>query len=398
MAFRYRAIDHQGRLRRGRHAAVSLLALERALAEEGCELITATPARAAWRQPRVLDRRQRITFIAQLEQLLSAGLPMQESLDELLAAADGGTLASTAAELRDAVTAGLPLSQAMQGQVARFPPLVVSLVRAGEATGRLTQTLQRLLAELRWHDAQLGAARRALLYPAMAASALGAALCFLLLHVVPQLVDFLLNLGQPLPWQTRALLRTADGLATGWPWLLALPVAGLLLHRVARRVVPAWSRHVDRLALRLPVVGRLLQQLMLARLCRVLAICYATGIGVLEGLALAAEAAGNRALEAALREASVAIAAGNSLSASLAGTGLLPRALLRTLRLAETAGTLDITLAQTADAFSRAADEQMAFLQTLLSPALLVVLGAFLLWIVAAVFAPLYDMFAHLHA
>lgn len=393
--FRYRAIDAGGGVHQGLARASGLAELDALLAGRGLELLRARPSwgLGARNEPR-LPRPAQMLLLSQLEQLLRAGLPMLEILTELARA--GGAAGAIARGLAESIAAGLPLSAGLARFPRVFDPVLLSLVQAGEESGSLPALLRQAVADLRWQEEQLRLTQRVLLYPALVGGVLAAALSFLLVYVVPQLAGFLTGMGQSLPPQTRALLACAEGLkAYG---LFAASGLGLLTvgALTAIRSNTALATAFDGLCLRLPLLGTVLSKLALGRMCRVCAVLYAAGIPLPEALRLTRGVLTNRALRTALVTAGEQIDAGAGLHDAFAAAQRFPDLLLRMLRVGEHSGRLDEALGQVAECFASDARETVARLQTLLNPALVGVLGLVLLWVVWAVFEPLYGLFTHL--
>ena len=388
IAYRWRAVDAEGRIATGELAAPGRPALEAALARRGLELLGARELRG--RRRRALSRPALIDLLVQLEQMLAAGLPLQDVLADL--ARGKGPGPALAGGLADAIARGSALSAALAAMPGAISPVLISLIRAGETTGDLAAVLRHALRELRWQDEQAALTRRLLLYPAILSAVLGLTLGFLLLVVVPQLGGFLTGLGQRLPLQTQLLLACSAALGR-WgiylPPALAVGGAGwwLALQRHA-----GFARWCDAVLLRLPVLGPVLINLALTRICEVFGLLYAAGIAVPEALRAATAVTANRALRAALGHAGERLDAGQSISASFAGLALLPPLLLRMIAVGEQTGRLDAALAHVAAILGRRAREAVERLQTLLLPGLVGVLGLVVLWIVWAVFGPLYDL------
>lgn len=388
IAYRFRAVDAGGRITVGELAAPGRPALEAALARRGLELLGARELRG--RRGGTLPRPVLIELLLQLEQLLAAGLPLQDVLADL--ARGKGPGPALAGSLAEAIARGSSLSAALAGMPRGISPVLVSLIRAGETTGDLVAVLRHALRDLRWQDEQATLTRRLLLYPAMLTAVLSLTVGFLLLVVVPQLGSFLTGLGQRLPLQTQLLLGCAAGLGHwGIPLLLAfglLAAAGWL----ALQQHAGFARWCDTALLRMPVLGPVLVDLALTRICEVFGLLYAAGIGVPEALRAASAVTANRALRAALDAAGQQLEAGQSISASFAGLALLPPLLLRMIAVGEQTGRLDAALAHVAAILGRRARDAVERLQTLLLPGLVGVLGLVVLWIVWAVFGPLYDL------
>ncbi|MBW7901604.1 MAG: type II secretion system F family protein [Rhodocyclaceae bacterium] len=392
--FRYRAVAADGRMRRGRLAAASAAELELRLGRMQLDLVAAAPVRTRWLpgRARSLPRRELIHFCGQLEQVLRAGLPI---VDGLRALRDGGApprLRELLAGIAAAIEGGQSLSGALAAHPAAFDSVFVGLVRTGETAGRLPEILARLAEALKWRDELAAQARRIAAYPLLVGGAVLAAAVFLMTHVAPQLRAFTAGMGQTPPPSAQALFLVADGLAAHWPALLAAVAAAGAAARLWLRVDPAATRTVDRLKLRLPLVGDILAKLALARFAGGLALLYAAGVPIVEALATVRETVGNRAIEDGLDRVEQAIADGRCLSQAFAGEDVFPPLVIRMLRVGEDTGGLDRALTGVCYFYERDVREAVERAQALAEPALTLFLGLLLGWIMLAVLGPVYDL------
>ncbi len=393
--YRFRAVAADGVLRRGHLQARSEHELEARLARQGLELLVSrelSPGRARRRGRRV-GRPRLIHLCAQLQQLLAAGVPLLDALDDLHASDDCEVLRQVCASLGDDIRGGLSLSAALAQHPGVFSPVFVALIAAGEQSGRLESALARLEMDLKWEEQHFSRLRQALYYPALVGVLLLCVLAFLLVYLVPELVSFLRAMGEALPWQTRWLLACARiaqqyGVFLGAALLCVLPVLGCL-----RRVSAGVALRMDALALRIPLAGPLVHKLTMTRLCHALAMLYGAGVTVIDSVAQLHDLAGNRALAAALSEAGDAMRRGSGVSAGFAASGLFPSLVVRMLHVGETSGALDSAMLSVASFYARDVERTMARLQATLLPAVTLLLGAMLLWIAFAVFSPLYGLF-----
>ncbi len=397
-SWRYKAVDQRGRTVRGRIEALNPADLEVRLGRGGLDLISHGQVRAAHSlfADRGIRTVELITLCFHLEQLIRAGVPIVEALADLRDTVDHRRLRQVTAAMVESIEGGKNLSQAMSDFPGVFDSVFVSLVRAGEQSGRLPEVMRKIMENLKWQDEQAAYTRKLLLYPAIVASVVTGALLFLMLQVVPQLVSFLGNMGEALPLQTRALIATSGFLAAHWLWLLLLVLGLLAAVPLTLKFRPEAAHHFDSWKLRLPLVGPVLRKIIITRICSVFAIMYTSGITVLECLRTGEEVAGNLAIRRALREAGRRIADGGGISASFAATGLFPPLVIRMLRVGENTGALDEALDNVTYFFTRDVRDSVIRLQTLIMPVLTVVLGLVVLWIMSAVLGPVYDLFTRI--
>lgn len=397
MRYRYRAIAADGRVVSGDEEATSPGELDGRLQRRGLELLAAVPGRR-WqrRRPTALPRREQIDFCFHLEQLCQAGVPLLDALRDLQGSTEQAGSRATLAALIDAIAGGQPLSQALRAAPASFPPLFANLIQAGESGGCLPEILHRLGHSLRDEDELLAHSRRALIYPALVAATLGAAIGLLMIFLVPQLKQFAAGTGQVLPLHSRLLFGLAAGIAADWPWLLAaaagLPLAGGFAIRHDRRC----REFLERCQLRLPVYGALLKKAELARFAGTLALLYGAGIPVLEAIRESAGSLRNGVLRRAIADVARQIGEGSNLAAGFARSGLFPPLLIRMLHVGESTGRLDDALAHAAHFYRRDVEEAAARARSVVEPLLTLVMGLLLGWVVLAALGPIYDIIGRL--
>ncbi len=393
--FRYRAIGADGKMQRGSLLAASATDLERRLQRMELDLVTATPAGEGLPFPRIaggLPRRELIHLCFQLEQALRAGIPIVDSLGGLRDGAGQPRTRRLLAGLVAAIEGGQTLSESLAAHPAIFDRLFVSLVRTGEAAGRLPEVLASLAGALKWRDELAAHARRIAAYPLLVGGIVLAAATFLMVHVVPQLRTFIAGSGSAPPPSADLLFLVADTLAAYWQALLAAALAAALAALLWLRLAPTAANSADRLKLRLPLIGSLLHKIALSRLASSLALLYAAGVPIVEAIRTAGETTGNRSIEEALLRIEQAIGDGRGLSQAFAGEQLFPPLVIRMLHTGESTGGLEQALTSICYFYDRDTREAVEQMQALVEPTLTVVLGLLLGWIMLAVLGPVYDI------
>jgi type IV pilus assembly protein PilC len=397
-AYRYKAINADGRILQGRVDAVNPADLETRLSRMGLDLVNyrELPARGRNVTGRGIKRVDLITFCFHLEHLVRAGVPILEGLADLRDTIDNKRLQEVTAAMIESIEGGKNLSQSMAEFPFVFSPVFVSLIRAGEDSGQLNRVLSKIVDNLKWQDEQAAYTKKLLLYPAIVTVIVVGVLFFLMLYVVPQLVSFLATMRQELPLQTRALIATSEFLGRYWYVVLSLPLAAVVGGVVAVRTNPRFAERVDEVLLRLPLLGPVLKKLIVTRVCNVFSIMYSSGITVLECIRSAENVAGNRAIATAMRDAGRMIADGGGISRSFAATNLFPPLVVRMLRVGENTGALEEALDNVSYFYARDVAESVARLQSLIMPLVTIALGVILFWIMASVLGPIYDLFTQI--
>jgi type IV pilus assembly protein PilC len=392
--YSYKAIDPRGKRVLGRAEAVNLFDLEQRLSRMDLDLVVGGLSR---QKVRFLGggvrRPDLINFCFHLEQLASAGVPVLEGLHDLRESVENARVREVVSGLIESIEGGRSLSQALGEYPEVFGKVFVSLVRSGEQTGKLPEVLISLTEMLKWEDEIASQTRKLMIYPLIVGTIVLAVTFFLMVYIVPQMVGFIRNMGQAIPWYTQALIFLSDTLRNYWYAVLAAPLLAFYGLKFAIRTNPAVEYAVDSYKLRMALIGPILRKMLLSRFASSFAMMYAAGITVLEALRSCEEIVGNKVLEQALRAAGQQIAEGKNLSGAFQELGLFPPLVIRMLRIGENTGALDRALANVTYFYNRDVRDSVARLQAAIQPVLTVVLGLLLLWVMMAVLGPVYDSF-----
>ncbi|HTT40190.1 MAG TPA: type II secretion system F family protein [Burkholderiales bacterium] len=393
-AYQYKAIDKLGRPARGKLDAINEADLELRLKRMGLDLITFR----ALRSSRVLvttgtiNRRDLITLCFDLEQISRSGIPLLEGLRDLREATENPRFREILSSVLEDIEGGKMLSQGLAGFPAVFSPVFVSLVKAGEQSGRLTEVFESLGNALKWQDELVSQTRRLLMYPALVFTVVCAVTLFLLLYLVPQVVTLLKSMNLPLPLQTRVLIGVSNFTATYWYVVLTLPVMVSAGAAYLVRTNPKAAYYFDYLKLRLPVTGPILQKIILSRFSSFFALMYRSGITILEAMKTSEEIVGNRVIADGLQRAAQLINAGESMSETFHNIGLFPPLVIRMIRVGENTGALDTALLNISYFYTRDVRESIDKALKLLEPTMTLVLGGLLALILFSVLTPIYDI------
>jgi len=391
-AYRYEAVDAQGRLRHGSLDADNVRGVLERLRADG---LTPTAVDAA--SERDSSSRVRLAasalslFTQQLATLVQSGMPLDQSLAAVAEQADDAAVAQLAERLRTHVQAGESLSAAMSRYPRTFSPLYRGLIAAGGETGRLPEVLARLADYL---DARLALRQKftvALIYPALVTIIAIGVIAVLVTYVVPQVVSVYQQSRQTLPLLTRGLIAvSAFFRETGVFWLVAVIAAlGALL--AALRNERSRAR-IHAAVLRVPGVGRLASSLDTARYASTLAILVGSGAPLLRSLDAASDVVRMIPLARAARAASSLVREGVSLSRALKEQKAFPPVLVHLIANGEQSGALAPMLERAARELEREAERRLAWIAALIQPTLIVAMGAIVLVLVLAVMLPIVTM------
>jgi type IV pilus assembly protein PilC len=396
--FDYRAIDQVGKQAKGRMEARNVADLEVRLQQMGLDLTTvkSTTWVAIHFAKNKVSHRDLVLFCFQLEQLMTAGVPILEGLGDLKETTENGYFKKVLAAIATEVEGGKTLSQALATHADVFDDVFIHLVASGEQTGELPTVFQHLSETLKWQDALFAQTKRLLAYPLFIFVVVMLAVAFLMIFLVPEIVKFMDDLGQALPWNTKLLLFISDAFVNYWWLLIALPA-------VLITTLTAWVNHnanarytFDRIKLSLPLAGEVLNKIIMARFARYFALMYRTGIPILTAIKTCENIVGNQVIAEALRGIHDSINAGNSMSDSFKITGLFPSLVIRMISVGERSGALDQSLMHISYFYDRDVDALLQKMLNILEPTLTVVLGLVLMFIMAAVLGPVYESFSHM--
>ena len=393
--FNYKAIDQAGRHAQGQIDALNEADLEMRLERMGLDLITfksTEKSKQAFSQNKVSNR-DLVMFCFQLEQLTSAGVPIIDGLNDLRESTQNPYFQKVLGALAGEVEGGQMLSQAMAEHPDVFDEVFVNLVAAGEQTGRLPTVFENLSETLKWQDELTSQTKRLLAYPLFVFVVVMAAVTFLMIYLVPEMVKFLNSLGQELPLNTRILIAISNAFVNYWWLILALPVVVVTGVAGYIRQSPEARYKFDYLKLKLPLTGDILHKIIMARFARYFALMYQTGIPILDAIKTCEKIVGNRVIADALSRAHAQINAGDSMSESFHNAGLFPPLVVRMIKVGENTGALDKSLLNVSYFYDRDVNEMMQKMLKLLEPALTVVLGLILAFIMMSVLGPVYDSF-----
>lgn len=390
----YKAMDERGKLSTGRMEAANSADLELRLSRMGLDLVNFREAKmrtASARSGRV-SRRELIGFCFQLEQLIGSGVPVLEGLADMRDSVEDRRLREVIAGLVESIQGGRTLSEALAEYPQAFDDVFVNLVRAGEYSGQVAAVLRSMTDNLKWQDEQAVLAKRLMMYPIFVGTVVLLVVVFLMAYLVPQLVSFIATMDQELPLHTKVLIGLSDFFIGYWYVVIFVPVALFLGLLAALNVSPRLRHTVDDLKLRVWVIGPINKKMILARFANYFALMYSSGITVLDCVKICETLAGNHAIEEATRRAARQIADGASISAGFEYTGLFPPLVLRMLRVGENTGALDTALLNISYFYNRDVEESMQRLQAMIGPAMTLVLGGLLFWVIIAVLGPIYDL------
>src|SRR5882672_3341343 len=258
--FTYKAVDANGKNILGRVEALNLFDLEQRLARMGLDLVNGAPSSQRGRLfgGSGIARQDLINFCFHLEQLAGAGVPILDGLVDLRESIELPRFREVVSGLIEAIEGGRNLSQALAEFPEVFGKVFVSLVRAGEQTGKLPEVLRSLTESLKWEDELAAQTKKLMIYPIVVGAVVLLVTFFLMIYLVPQMAGFIRNMGQELPLQTRILIQVSAIFVAYWWAILAAPFVLWFGLRFAKSYNPAVQYVLDYYKLKVPLIGPIL--------------------------------------------------------------------------------------------------------------------------------------------
>lgn len=401
--FEYKAFDKKGKKVGGIVTAEGPAAARLKLSREGVYPVRMREVRAAagkaFSKP-VLERLavfQRIhpaevtAALRQLATLVSSGLPLLECLGGLIEQTEQRRLHRIFTQIRETVLEGGALHRAMADHPAVFNAIDVNMVKAGEEGGALDVILRRLAD---FSERRVKLRRRvesAMAYPLFLFLISSVILVFLMAFVMPKVVGIFEGMELSLPLATRVLIATTAFLRSYW-WLLAVAAVGLSVAAAVWVRTERGGRVWDLLRLRAPLVGRLHAKAVIARFTRTLSILLRSGIPLVGALNIARLSTGNRLMEESIADTARQVGEGADFGGQLRSTGRFPPLVVQLVRAGEQSGELEDMLEKAAEVYEEEVETAIAALTSILEPAIILLMGVAVLFMVLAILLPIFDM------
>ncbi len=399
--YRYRMATSDGRVLEKTSTATTSALLRSHLEGEGNFILEVRRVDGLWSRMRGgrgvgrVKMKDFLSFNQELSVLLKAGLPIISALDAIIEKGGSSEFTTILREIRNDVSGGESLSGAFDRFSHVFPKLYVASLQAGEKSGNVISALSRHVDYIK----KMAAVRRrvvsASVYPVILSLASVAALLFLLTYVVPNFMKTYVEAGTPLPGITLFLVKIGQFLSSNVRTLVLVAALGFVLFSFARKTEKGRFL-MDRMKLRLPFLGKVYLHFILSRFARTMAMVLAAGSSLMESLRISITTLDNQFLKMRLTEARRALEAGGSLSESLSRTGVLPGLATRMIDAGEQSGALEPIFLDMAEFYETDVDTKLSILMSSMEPALMIIMGLLIGFIVLAMYLPIFQMAATL--
>ena len=394
-SFEYKAIDKTGQPARGGLDAVNEVDLELRLRRMGLDLITCKQVDRRTKSigaGGAVTRQDLINFCFDMEQMVRSGIPILDGLRDMRDSIDSPRFREVLTVMTEDMEGGNVLSQCMATHPDVFDRVFISLIRAGEQSGQLPEVFKNLAETIRWQDELLSQTRRLLMYPMFTLVVVVGVMAALLIFLVPQIAGLFKSMGMALPIQTKILLAVSEFTKSYWLPILLLPTSAVITLITAVKRSPKAAYLWDHAKLRIPVIGPIIQKIILSRFTNTFGLMYRSGVTVLDAIRITEEVVGNRVVADGLNRAVQQVASGESLTEAFNNLGLFPPLVIRMLRVGESTGALDTALANVTYFYNRDVKDAVDKGMKMLGPALTLVLGGMIAFVIWAVLGPVYDI------
>lgn len=329
-------------------------------------------------------------FTRQLATMLKAGVPLVQAFDIVAEGSDNETMRELIMTIRGDVSSGTGLAGALGRHPQHFDELFCSLVASGENSGTLEVMLDRVATYKEKTEALKAKIKKALTYPIAVIVVAVVVTAILLVKVVPQFAETFKGFGSDLPGFTLFVLRISDWVQDWWFILLLLFFAAGYIFSWAKRRSKRFADWIDSVTLKIPIIGSVVHDAVMARFSRTLSTTFAAGVPLIEALESTAGAAGNAVYARAIRRIRDDVTTGTALAISIRTTGLFPSMLLQMTAIGEESGSLDDMLGKVADHYEAAVDNAVDSLSALMEPMIMSVLGVLVGGLMIAMYLPIF--------
>ena len=396
--FAYSGRSRAGQSVAGERIAETMEAAISALRREQIQVTQITPVKekaAKKAKDKGASAKDLAVFTRQFSVMIGAGLPLVQCLDILGTQAEDKNFGEIILATRADVENGMSLADAMKKHPKAFDALFTNMIAAGEAGGILDAILKRLATYIEKAVKLKGQVKSAMVYPIAVVVIATVVVSVILWKVIPTFASLFAGLGAELPLPTRIVIALSNGLVRYGLFI----IAGLVGLGFAFRSYYATSngrRVVDRIVLKLPILGLLMRKIAVARFCRTLSTLLSSGVSILEALDITAKTAGNAIVEEAIYTTRKSIEGGETIAAPLAQTAVFPPMVVQMIGVGEATGALDTMLGKIADFYEEEVDVAVAGLLTLLEPIMIALLGGVVGGIVIAMYLPIFALVSQL--
>ncbi len=390
LVFEWEGRDKNGKILRGEIRAGGEAAVSASLRRQGILLTKVKKRRTSGGS--AVKPRDIALFTRQLATMMKAGVPLLQSFDIVGRGATNPRLTQLLGNIRSDVETGTSLSAAFRKHPMQFDALYCNLVEAGETGGILEALLERLAIYQEKTLALKSKIKAALMYPVAVLVVAFVVVVVIMVKVIPAFKEVFSSFGADLPAPTLLVIAMSEFFVATWPFIFGGLIGGGYLFMQGWRRSEKMQMVMDRLLLRLPIFGVLINKSVVARWTRTLSTMFAAGVPLVEALDSVGGAAGNAVYAEATRVIQRDVSTGSALTTAMQGTGVFPNMVIQMSSIGEESGALDHMLAKAAEFYEEEVDDMVKGLSSLMEPIIIVILGTIIGGIVVAMYLPIFKI------
>ncbi len=390
LVFEWEGKDKNGKVVRGEIRAGGEAAVNASLRRQGILVSKVRKRRTSGGKS--IKQKDIAIFTRQLATMMKAGVPLLQSFDIVARGSTNPRLTKLLTDIRNDVETGTSLSVAFRKHPMHFDALYCNLVEAGEAGGILEALLDRLAIYQEKTMAIKAKIKSALMYPISVLVVAFVVLTVIMIFVIPAFKQVFSSFGGELPAPTLAVIAMSEFFVAWWYVIFPLLFGGIYFFFQSWKRSEKMQKFMDRLLLRVPVFGNLINKSIIARWTRTLSTMFAAGVPLVEALDSVGGASGNAVYAEATEKIQKDVSTGSALTTSMTATGVFPTMVLQMSAIGEESGSLDHMLAKAAEFYEEEVDEMVKGLSSLMEPFIIVILGVLIGGIVVAMYLPIFKL------
>lgn len=392
--YRYTGINRFGRRVKGEIQASNSQDLEKRLDAANIDLLSFKVKKGSLFSGftrKKIHRRDIITVTSQFRQLLKAGVPLMEVLDDLRQTYESDAVREMMSGIYESMEGGENFSQALKAYENSFGRIYVSLVAVGEKTGQLEEVMKNLEAMIKWEESLAAKAKKVMIYPAIVGTVVIGVVMLMMIFVVPQLLSFIKDMGGELGFATSSLVATSGFIQNNLIWILVAPflIYGGLKWWLSKS--ESFRIKFDQSLFSFYIIGPVLYKLKIARMASSLEVMYGAGVSFTESTRLSMAVANNAYLEKNIENAIRLIEDGEKIYLAFDQAKVFPSMAIRMIRVGEQSGNMDEALRNISEYYDTEAKDMIDKIEPAIEPVLTVVMATVVGWVMMAVLGPVYD-------
>jgi len=392
--FVWEGVDKRGIKMKGEQASKNANMLRAELRRQGItpNVVKVKPKPLFGAAGRAISAKEIAFFSRQMATMMKSGVPIVSSLDIIAGGQKNPRMKKMVDQVRTDIEGGSSMTEAISRHPVQFDELYRNLVRAGEGAGVLETVLDTIANYKENLEALKGKIKKALFYPAMVIAVAILVSAILLVFVVPQFEETFKSFGADLPAFTKLIVAASRFMVAWWWALLLIALVGIVVTVFSFKRSPAFQHFVDRMILKVPVVGQIMHNSSVARFARTTAVTFKAGVPLVEALDTVAGATGNTVYEKAVHRMRDDVAVGYPLNMAMKQTALFPHMVVQMTAIGEEAGALDTMLFKVAEYFEQEVNNAVDALSSLIEPFIMVVIGVLVGGMVIGMYLPIFKL------